>query len=63
MVSLMLIKQETKSSYEHPVKGVLSAGMHSMAPVVEAFHGFLQTVSDIMMDLSPNSPVQLLAIR
>jgi len=39
------------------------AGIDSMKPLVEAFHGFLQTVSDIMMFLPSNSPVQLMAIR
>ncbi|XP_076822444.1 E3 ubiquitin-protein ligase MYCBP2-like isoform X2 [Clavelina lepadiformis] len=55
--------EETKSLYVHPVKDIANAGIDSMQPLVEAFHGFLQTVSDIMMDLPPNSPVQLMAIR
>nr|XP_026691648.1 E3 ubiquitin-protein ligase MYCBP2 [Ciona intestinalis] len=57
------MEQETKPLCEHPVKDMALAGIDSMQPLVEAFHGFLQTVSDIMMHLPANSPVQLMAIR
>nr|CAB3264102.1 E3 ubiquitin-protein ligase MYCBP2 [Phallusia mammillata] len=55
--------EETKALCQHPVKHMALAGLDSMKPLVEAFHGFLQTVADMMMHLPANSPVQLMAIR
>lgn len=47
---------------EHPLSDITIAG-EAVAPLIQAFHAFLQTISDVMMYLPAGSALQQMAVR
>ncbi|XP_074650729.1 E3 ubiquitin-protein ligase MYCBP2-like [Tubulanus polymorphus] len=55
-------EQEKDRVCEHPMDDITIAGDAAL-PLLTAFHTFLQTVSDVMMYLPANTPLQQMAVR
>src|SRR6218665_2046028 len=47
---------------EHPLSDITIAG-EAVGPLIQAFHAFLQTISDVMMYLPAGSSLQQMAVR